>query len=232
MPLYVDPGSDWDTVASAAANAEIIAIINPNSGPNPSGPNSAYRTYMAKMASAGVQMIGYVYTSYGDRSMADVQADIDTYANLYPGLSGIFFDEGATEASEVPFYTTAYNYVLTKSGYVHSIINPGQQPAEGYLAVSTSLVIFENTGTSAATTSYSSFVNCASTSDAKSGYKYKFSGIAHSSELSAASGIISTFQSQGIGMIYVTDGASGCCTYNTLSSYFATEASTVQTVNA
>jgi len=231
VPLYVYPGSDWDTVASAASEVEIIAIINPNSGPDPSGPDSSYVTYMSQLASAGVQMIGYVYTSYGERAISDVEADIDTYTSLYTGITGIFFDEGSPDASEIAFYTQAYNYVMSK-GLVHSIINPGVQPDEGYLAITTSIVIFEDQGALASTISYSSWVTCASDSTEKSGYKYKFSGIGHTTAEADASGIISTFESQGIGMIYVTDGAAGCCTYNTLTSYFATEASTVASVNA
>jgi hypothetical protein len=34
-----------------------------------------------------------------------------------------------------------------------------------------------------------------------------------------------------MGLVYVTDGASGCCTYNTLASYFSSEASAVAALN-
>jgi len=231
VPLYVEPGSAWDTLVSAASKVDIIAIINPNSGPDSSGPSSSYTTYMNKFKNAGIQMVGYVYTSYGDRAISAVQADIDTYASKYPGVTGIFFDEGSASASDVPFYTQAYNYVKSK-GMVHSIINPGTQPDQGYLAISTNIVIFEDQGSSASKSSYASWVKCASSSSQKSGYKYKFSGIAHSTASSGANGILTTFQNQGMGMVYVTDGAAGCCTYNSLVSYFSTEASSVDTMNA
>ena len=37
-------------------------------------------------------MIGYVATSYGARPAAEVQADVARWRNLYPGVSGMFFD--------------------------------------------------------------------------------------------------------------------------------------------
>jgi len=179
VPLYVYPGSAWDSVASGASKVGTIAIINPNSGPA-SAPDSSYNTYMTKLKNAGVEMIGYVYTSYGARSIADVKKDIDTYASKYPLLTGIFFDEVSDSASQVAFYTQAYNYVMQK-GYSHSILNPGVQPAEAYVDISTSIVIFEEAASKLSSKSFSSFVTCASSSAEKSSYKYKFAAIAHTS---------------------------------------------------
>jgi len=176
-------------------------------------------------------MVGYVYTSYGARAISAVKADVDTYATKWPLITGIFFDEVANDAGQISFYTQAYNHVMSK-GYVHEILNPGVQPAQGYLAISTSIVIFEDYGNTLSSKSYSSWVTCAPSAAAKSGYKYKFAGIAHTASSSASPGIISSMQSKGMGLVYVTDGAGGCCTYNNLVSYFAAEASNVQSLNS
>jgi len=229
VPLYVYPGSDWTTVATAASKVQIIAIINPNSGPDTS-PDSSYSTYMSQLTNAGVEMIGYVYTSYGARAIADVKADIDTYASKYTGIVGIFFDEGSDSASDIPFYTEAYNYVMSK-GMVHSIINPGVQPDQGYLAISTSLVIFEDQGSLVSGTSFSSWVTCAPSASEKTGYKYKFSGIAHTTASGSEASILTSFTNKGMGLVYVTDGAAGCCTYNALTSYLPAEATAVAALN-
>lgn len=229
VPLYTYPGSSWDSVASGASKVATIAIINPNSGPA-SSPDSSYTTYMTKLKNAGVEMIGYVYTSYGARSIADVKKDIDTYASKYPLLTGIFFDEVSDSSSEVSFYTQAYNYVMQK-GYKHSILNPGVQPAEGYVGISTSIVIFEDASSKLSSKSFSSFVTCASNSAEKSTYKYKFAAIAHTTSSSSAASALSTMQNKGIGLVYVTDGAAGCCTYNELVSYYSSMVSSVQSIN-
>jgi len=231
VPLYVDPGSAWDELVTAAnTGVKIIAIINPNSGPDTSGPDSSYNTYMAKLTDAGVDMIGYVHTSYGDRATSDVTADIDVYASKYPNLKGIFLDEVSPSASDIPYYQTVYNHITSKSGYVNTIINPGTQPDQGYLAVSTNIVIFEDVGSNLKN-NFASWVTCAPSAAEKSGYKYRFSGIGYSINSGSMSSMLNTMKSSGMGLVYVTDGASGCCTYNTLTSYFASEASSVAAMN-
>jgi hypothetical protein len=230
VPLYVYPGSAWDELIAAASEVDIIAIINPNSGPLTTV-DSSYSTYMTKMHNAGITMIGYVHTSYGARAIADVQSDIATYASLYPLLVGIFVDEAATAASEISYYTEVYNAIIGNPGYEHAILNPGQQPDQGYLAVSTSILIYENYYSSLSSATYSSWVTCAPTAAEKSGYKYKFSGIVHTATAAEAPSIISTLHNLGMGLVYVTDGVGGCCTYNTLSSFFPQEASELQAFN-
>jgi len=186
---------------------------------------------MTKLKNAGIDIVGYVYTGYGTRDASVVMADIDTYATKYPLVTGIFFDEGANDASELPYYTQLYNHVKTKSGYVHSILNPGVVPDQGYVAISSNIVIYENYATSLTSASYSSWVQCAPTSAQKAGYKYHFSGIVHTAAASIQASVVSTLVSKGMGLVYVTDGAGGCCTYNSLTTYFAQLADAVAAVN-
>jgi hypothetical protein len=229
VPLYVYPGAAWDALISAASTVKILAIVNPNSGPVATV-DSAYSTYMTKLNNAGVEMVGYVYTNWGNRDLSAVKADIDTYAAKYPLLKGIFLDEGATEASKLPFYTQVYNYIKAKGMY-HVILNPGVTPDQGYLAISTNIMIYENYGTSLASTSLGNWVKCAPNSASKAGYKYRFSGIAHTASASIQASYVKGMADKGIGYVYVTDGAGGCCTYNSLTSYFAQLASAVAAIN-
>jgi len=231
VPLYVDPGSAWTELINAqSSGVQVIAIINPDSGPDPSGPDSSYTSFMQQFAAAGVTMLGYVHTSFGDRAISDVTTDISTYASLYSGLSGIFIDEAATSSSEISYYTQVYDAITSHSGYTNVVLNPGTQPDQGYLAVSTNIVIFEDTGSNF-NNNFASWVTCAPSSAEKAGYKYRFSGIAHDVSSGSVSSMLSQFESAGIGLVYVTDGAAGCCTYNTLASYFSTEASDVASLN-
>ena len=229
VPLYVYPGAAWDTIIAAASTVKILAIINPNSGPVATV-DSAYSTYMTKLKTAGVDQVGYVYTSYGNRDLAALKADIDTYASKYPLLTGIFLDEAASDASKLPFYTQVYEHIKSK-GYVHAILNPGTAPDQGYLAISSNIMIYENYGTSLATTTFSSWVKCATTATQKSGYKYRFSGIAHTASASVQASYVQNMVNKGIGYVYTTDGAGGCCTYNSLTTYFPQLAAAVATIN-
>jgi hypothetical protein len=231
VPLYVYPGAAWDALVAVASKVKIIAIINPNSGPLTTV-DATYSQYMTKLANAGVTMVGYVHTLYGARDLALVKSEIDTYASKYPLVKGIFLDEAANDAANVAYYTQVYNHIMSKSGYAHAILNPGVQPDQGYLPISTNIVIFENYASSLASSSYSNWVKCAPNAAQKAGYKYKFSAIIHTATLANTASYINTIHNQGMGLVYVTDGAGGCCTYNTLATYFAQEATSVATLNA
>jgi hypothetical protein len=231
VALYIYPGSTWTQVANAAkAGVETIAIINPNNGPDSSGPDSSYTTYMAQLTAAGVTMIGYIHTSYGARAISDVVADINTYATKYPGLSGIFVDEASASANEVSYYQQVYNAVNSHSGYSNTILNPGTQPDQGYLAVSTSIVVFEDVASNW-NSNFASWVSCAPNAASKPNYKYHFAAIAYSASQSQMTSLISEFEAAGMGMVYVTDGSAGGNTYNSLPSFFSTEVSTIHSAN-
>jgi len=225
VPLYTYPGASWDSVAAGAANVHTVAIINPDSGPG-TGPDSNYNTYMATLNEAGVEMIGYVHTSYGARALADVQADIDQYAAEFPLLVGIFLDEAADTAALVSYYATLYSYIMNLPGYKYDVINPGTVPTQGYLAVSTQIVSFEDTAATFASSADPSFASCSN--------KDHFSVIAYAaSSTSTMESTLAAAKSKGYyGWVYVTDGAAGGSTYNALSSYYATEASYIgSTIN-
>jgi len=213
VPLYVYPGAAWDAVAAGASSVQTVAIINPNSGPA-SGPDASYVSYMQKLNDAGVELVGYVYTGYGTRDIAAVKADIDVYASQYPLLKGIFLDEGANSAAMVSYYKALYDYILGMPGWTHDIINPGVIPDAGYLTASTQIVSLEDYGTSVAAASVPSYAQCSN--------KEQFSAIVHTISADSMGSIIDSLLSKDyFGYIYLTDGAGGCCTYNTLTSYYA-----------
>lgn len=217
VPLYTYPGASWDSVASGASKVQTVAIINPSSGPG-DGPDSSYNTYMSKLHSAGVEMVGYVHTSYGARALTDVKADIAKYASEFPLLVGIFIDECAATAAEVSYYTQVYNYIMSFPGWKYDIINPGTVPTSGYLAASTQIVAFEDTVAHFAASANPSFASCSN--------RDNFAMIAYAASSSTMQSALATAKSKGYyGWAYVTDGAAGGSTYNALSSYYASEAS-------
>jgi len=223
VPLYMYPGAPWDTVAASGSVVSTVAIINPDSGPG-NGPDSTFTTYMNKLHQAGVEMIGYVHTSYGARAIADVKAEIDIYATQFPLLVGIFLDEAAATASEVSYYTELYTYIMGMPGWKYDVINPGAVPTSGYLNAATQIVSFEDTVSKFASSANPSFATCSN--------KDQFAVITYAASSSQMQSAVSSAVSKGYyGWVYVTDGAAGCCTYNTLASYYASMASYVASAN-
>jgi len=215
---------------AAAAGIDVIAVINPDNGPVVPA-SSDYTTGIAQMVAAGVTVLGYIHTLYGDRAISDVTADISNYASDYPGLSGIFVDECADTSSELSYYQEVYSAITSHSGYVNTIINPGVQPDQGYQNVSTTIVVFEDNGSNWDPSSFSSWVTCAPDSAAQSSYKYKFAALAIDSTQSAMDTLIPSMVSAGMGMVYVTDATVTENTYGTLPSYWSAEVTEIVSVN-
>lgn len=151
LPLYIYPNwyepesYVWSNVVSAAGQVPITAIINPYNGPNGRSPNEDYQRGLTDLKKTNITLIGYVYTLYGDRPIAEVKRDIDLYDRYYD-LDGIFLDETASNAGQLDYYRELYNYIKAKGDRYRVIINPGTHTDEKYLALpaADTAVIFEN----------------------------------------------------------------------------------------
>jgi hypothetical protein len=123
----------------------VTAVINPNNGPDGCPPNSDYQRGLDDLRSAGVSMLGYVYTSYGTRDVATVKADVDLYDQCY-AVDGIFFDEVSSSADDLAYYTGLYVYVKARPNLDTVVLNPGTHIDESYLSdpAADTAVIFES----------------------------------------------------------------------------------------
>src|SRR3989441_3879671 len=146
VPLYTYPDSTWDTVAQAKIahpSVPVVAIINPNNGPG-SSKDANYVTGIQKLHSAGVVVLGYVYTGYGSRSANSVNADIDTYKNWY-SLNGIFFDEMSNAPGDESHYYNLSQYAKSQ-GLTFTVGNPGTDTLSSYIGTVDNIVIYETGG--------------------------------------------------------------------------------------
>lgn len=101
IPLYIYPGDDegaraaWDLVGEAARtfpDVDVIAVVNPANGPGTAA-DSRYRSAIRRLDRSGVILAGYVPLGYGARSLVDVNEDLRRWRDLYPRVTGFFFDE-------------------------------------------------------------------------------------------------------------------------------------------
>lgn len=110
VPLYGYPSSDWNNVIQAKLanpSVPIVAVINPADGPG-TWQNPNFVTGIQSLESAGVTVLGYVWTNYGSRSLSSVEADILAYHNLY-GVGGIYADQ----MSNVPGFEWYYSDITS-----------------------------------------------------------------------------------------------------------------------
>ena len=151
LPLYSYPNwyepdnYIWSQVVTAAKQVPIVAIINPNNGPDGNPPNEDYARGLEDLKQADVTTIGYVYTQYGDRPIAEVKRDIDLYYQYF-GVRGIFLDESASNVAKIDYYQDIYRYIKAKGDRELIVINPGTDSDREYITrpVADTSVIFEN----------------------------------------------------------------------------------------
>jgi hypothetical protein len=153
VPLYTYPTDPMWTTLSASltkyTQANFLIIINPDSGPGQHTLNNTdYVKGITKLKNhSNAEIIGYVHTSYGNRSISDTQSDVSTYSSWPTGIrpSGIFFDEAATSQSNVSYYQNITAYVRSQfSSTATVLLNPGVVPTTNdYFNFASQIVIHE-----------------------------------------------------------------------------------------
>ncbi|HKW05256.1 MAG TPA: spherulation-specific family 4 protein [Nitrososphaerales archaeon] len=220
IPLYMYPTSPyWEQVIQAKTSnpsVPIIAIINPNSGPG--GVRDVnYANGISSLRSAGVIVLGYVYTSYGKRSISSVETDVAAYHSWY-SLDGIFFDEMTNVAGSESYYS-ALNSYSESLGYTMTVGNPGSPVPSSYLGTLSILCIYENGGLPSIST-----LSGSTSSGGKQNYAFMSYGVQSSDES------FETQASSYVGWEFMTS-AGLPNPYDSLPSYFSTEVSALNAVD-
>ena len=155
VPAYFYPaagGSAWDQLAASAAAhpaLQLTAIMNPANGVFATAdPN--YVRAASRLVAAGGRVLGYVHTRYGsgERTLAQVQANVDAYLTLYGRgvVSGFFIDEMASDPARLPFYRALFDYIKGRDASLQIVGNPGAVPAAAYAEAAEVLVTLEGSG--------------------------------------------------------------------------------------
>jgi hypothetical protein len=186
-----------------------IAIMNPGSGPGTSA-NPDYARAISECHARHHKVIGYVSTSYGDRPLAAVKADVASYRSWYPALDGIFFDEMANDpatpaaggltalAYYKQLYADARNTENEKNGIVAG--NPGNAASTAWQVdtpVTDVLVIFEGSAATYETWRQPPWV-----------VKHparRFGHLVYRSDAANTAHVVSLARSRNAGWVYVTD---------------------------
>jgi len=140
VPSYIYPGPEWALFENSAPTVA-VAIINPASGPGDAiDPN--YQRQVKEAQTHGIKVLGYVTTSYANRDLARVEREIDTFEAWYH-VDGIFLDEAANTPDKLPYYAKLKTHIVKLNKHALTIINPGTETIEGYMAVADIVLTFE-----------------------------------------------------------------------------------------
>jgi hypothetical protein len=149
VPLYTYPTDpSWSALIAAKTahpTVPVVAIVNPNSGPGALA-DPQYVSGISSLASAGIQVVGYVPTNYAARQIADVEMDLILWDTFYgDGMVGIFFDEQSNDPADVPYYTDASSRAANH-GLPFTIGNPGTDTDPAYVGSVDVILIYESAG--------------------------------------------------------------------------------------
>ena len=196
VPSYFNPGSAW-TKLDAGHPPVDLAIINPNSGPG-SSLNSSYAAQVTTSHGAGVDVIGYVHTSYGTRSLSTVEHEIAEYVSWYH-VDGIFVDETSIDcATEASYYAPLYTFIHAQPGLDLTVLNPGEATSQCYMAAADVIAAFEG--------SPSDLAKAGPLASWTSAYPAgQFWGIVYGTSNATLASTLATLASDGFGDVYVTD---------------------------
>jgi hypothetical protein len=121
----------------------MAGIINPADGPG-STLDATYSSLTQKLQSAGILVLGYVYTSYGSRSSTAVQSDINNYASWYK-VNGLLLDQMAYLPGVETYYKSITAYAKS-IGLTLVVGNAGVDTVPSYVGTVDTIVIYENAG--------------------------------------------------------------------------------------
>ena len=227
VPAYFEPESGlWPALAAAAARVPVVAIANVNNGPgSDSAPIQGYVAAMRAVREAGGQVVGYVFTQYGKRSLDLVKKDMQHWVELY-SLDGFFVDEMANSPAEslLSYYAELARYARQIQPNSRVIANPGTNTDELYLTRTTAdvLVIFENDA---------GYLTFAPTPWTQRYPEHQFAHLTYAvSRAAQMTNFVNLAASRRAGFIYVTDDG-GNNPWDTLPSYWEAEVGLVESLN-
>lgn len=146
LPLYAAPSETWQwNQVDNSTPATGILIINPDFGPGYSL-NQGYASVVKGAQKSGIDVLGYVSTSYADGSISvqTIENQIEEWYSWYQ-VDGIFFDEVNSTCSiqNIAYYAALYNFTKLQLGPDLVVLNPGAPSQSCYGRISDILVTFE-----------------------------------------------------------------------------------------
>ena len=213
VPAYFAPGPEWQRIIAGAPAVGMI-VFNPDSGPG-TKTDPAYTQALAQARAAGIIVLGYVATNYGQRPEADVVADINSYYDLYQP-SGIYFAEGPMDAdctTMEPMYHRFSDTVRMRDSVAYLAVGTRYCPT--YIFFFDNMVQFARNWTE-----YQTDYTPPAWMPANS--PERFSHFVNSVPASDVSAALSRAATNGAGWVFVTDGMDPN-PWGALPSYFDDE---------
>lgn len=216
VPAYFYSSTIW-TQAIDTRPAPAVMLLNVDSGPG-TGPLSHFQTLVRQAQDAGITVLGYSSTSYGQAAIGSVETQVRDYKSWY-GVNGIFLDLTQGTPGEFSYYQTLSNFIRSTIPNGVVWLNPGDYPASEFMSIANVVMVFEGPYSSYVSDQVPSWVNQYSPS--------QFAHVIYETPQADLANAVSLSRARRAGHLFVTDLSGSGNPYGALPSYWSQEADTV-----
>lgn len=210
------PDSDWSQAIDTKP-APRVMLLNVDSGPG-SAPLPHFQAVVRQAQAAGITVLGYSSTVYGQRPIASVEAEVREYQAWYR-VNGIFLDLTQGTPGELSYYRTLAGYIRATVPGAVVWLNPGDYPDPSFMSIANVVMVFEG--------SYDQYL-----ADQVPGWisdyqPDQFVNVVYATPRSDLASAVRLSRARRAGYLYVTDLPGSPNPYDAMPSYWPQEVAAV-----
>ncbi len=217
VPSYPWAASFW-TRAMDSKPAPGVMILNVTGLGAGNAPVPHFQSLVKKAHAAGVSVLGYSSTEYGQRPAAAVEADARNYKAWYK-VNGMFLDLTDNTRGELSYYRKLASYIRAVNPGSVIWLNVGAYPDPGYMSVGNVVVAFEG--------SYASYRGLQVPGWAAHYKPTRFADVIYATPGSDLASAVHLSRLRRTGYLYVTSLPGSPDPYSALPRYWAREVAAV-----
>lgn len=160
IPAYFAANSANFTTIINQKNAHpdvpVAVVLNPTGSGVGDAAQSAYTTLMNNLTAAGILVLGYVYTNFGEEAEATVQTEMTKWWDFYNAgttattrrVNGIYFAAMSNQSSKQTYYSNLHTYARVTKGFQTTAGSTGTTAPTSFLnsTCADSIVVYEGVG--------------------------------------------------------------------------------------
>ena len=216
VPAYFSPSAGW-TRADDTRPVPRLMILDISGIGAGTSPERKFQVAVRRAQAAGIEVMGYSATDYGQRPVASVEADVRNYAAWYH-VTDMFLDESASSSSQLSYYRGLTDYIRRMSPGSTIMLNPGTYPDRQYMSIGDIVMVYEN--------SYANFPGLQVPGWVRDYPATSFAFSIYATPVNRLAATIALSRQRHAGYVYVTDGEPPD-PYSSLPGYWSSENSII-----
>ena len=212
VPAYFYASNIWAQAINTRP-APAVMLLNVDNGVG-TAPLSHFQTLVRQAHDAGITVLGYSSTSYGQRAVGSVETEVREYESWY-GVNGIFLDLTQGTPGEFSYYRTLADFIRSTIPNGVVWLNPGDYPDPSFMSIANVVMVFEGP--------YSSYVSDQIPSWISQYSPSQFAHVIYETPPSDLGSAVSLSRERRAGHLFVTDLSGAGNPYGALPSYWSQE---------